>query len=470
MKKLTPGILAGTAVLALSVTTLQPAQANPAKDDTSRSTATGRPDNRPGPLTERQDTLRRKALDHARQRLRPAGEAAGRRRHREDGQGPEGGHRLPHLLRVPREQDRQGLHGPLAVRRHRPGAQPDRPARPHAGQLDLLGAELRQGPLRLDVQRQRRVVQQLLPAAVERPVHAERDHRGLGHRARRRRDVRRQLGRGLRRRVGVHRRHRQRLVRRAEGGRQDRRPDRVLPRPVRPVGPLRLRRRRQLQRAGRLHRPLPGHPRRRGRGGRWRSPGRRRDLVAPLVRQPGRLRADRPQHRPVRRHPDRQHRHLDRRLHRRAGERRPRRVRPRVRPRPRAPGLLRHQRRREQHGVLDAHVVRLLARPRRRDQRGHRDGPGPDGSGGEVRAGLARLLRGRPRPQRDGQPGPGAAHLRRPLHHRERGGPGGQGEPARQDHDRRLHDPARGQPRLVVGPRRQPEQHAHPRRSRPPRR
>ncbi len=31
---------------------------------------------------------------------------------------------------------------------------------------------------------------------------------------------------------------------------------------VRQVGPLRLRQGRQLQRAGRLHRPLPGHPRR----------------------------------------------------------------------------------------------------------------------------------------------------------------------------------------------------------------
>ena len=41
---------------------------------------------------------------------------------------------------------------------------------------------------------------------------------------------------------------------------------------VRPVGPLRLRRRRRLQRARRLHRPLPGRARRRGRGGRRRPP------------------------------------------------------------------------------------------------------------------------------------------------------------------------------------------------------
>ena len=68
---------------------------------------------------------------------------------------------------------------------------------------------------------------------------------------------------------------------------------RRLPRRLRQVGPLRLRRRQELQRAGRLHRPLPGDPRRRGRGGRRVA---RRDLVAPLVRQRHRLR----QHRPLR--------------------------------------------------------------------------------------------------------------------------------------------------------------------------
>ena len=65
------------------------------------------------------------------------------------------------------------------------------------------------------------------------------------------------------------------------------------------------------------------------------APGRRRHLVAPLVRQPDRRGRHRPDRQQVRWHPDRQHRHLDRRLHRRARERRPRRVRPRVRPRPR---------------------------------------------------------------------------------------------------------------------------------------
>ena len=38
--------------------------------------------------------------------------------------------------------------------------------------------------------------------------------------------------------------------------------DRGVPGRVRPVGPLRLRRRRRLRRAGRLHRPLPGGARR----------------------------------------------------------------------------------------------------------------------------------------------------------------------------------------------------------------
>ena len=57
---------------------------------------------------------------------------------------------------------------------------------------------------------------------------------------------------------------------------------------VRPVGPLRLRRRRQLQRARRLHRPLPDRPRGRRPGRRRPVPGRGRDLVAPLVRVPGR--------------------------------------------------------------------------------------------------------------------------------------------------------------------------------------
>ena len=82
-------------------------------------------------------------------------------------------------------------------------------------------------------------------------------------------DLRRQRRRGQRRLVGLHRRLGRRLVR-LDGGHHDHRPDRHVPGAVRRVGPLRLRRRRRLQRGRRLHRPLPGRARRRGRGGRRR--------------------------------------------------------------------------------------------------------------------------------------------------------------------------------------------------------
>ncbi|HEY0644810.1 MAG TPA: immune inhibitor A domain-containing protein [Nocardioides sp.] len=65
MKKLAPGILAGTATLALGLTALSPAVAAPTPTtDTSRDSAGAahRPDNRPGPLTKRQDKRRAKAL------------------------------------------------------------------------------------------------------------------------------------------------------------------------------------------------------------------------------------------------------------------------------------------------------------------------------------------------------------------------------------------------------------------------
>ena len=99
--------------------------------------------------------------------------------------------------------------------------------------------------------------------------------------------------------------------------------DQGRPGDVRPVGPLRLRRRRQLQRARRLHRPLPDRARRRRPGRRRPAAGRGRHLVAPLVRLRHHAGADRPGRQPARRHPDRRHRHLGRRLHHPAGERRP---------------------------------------------------------------------------------------------------------------------------------------------------
>ena len=77
-----------------------------------------------------------------------------------------------------------------------------------------------------------------------------------------------------------------RVGRRPEGQGPHRRADQGRPGVVRPVGPLRLRRRRQLQRARRLHRPLPDRPRRRRPGRRRPAPGRGRHLEPPLVRLP----------------------------------------------------------------------------------------------------------------------------------------------------------------------------------------
>ena len=63
MKKLVPGVLAGTATLALGLTALSPAVASPTNDSPRDSAgSTHRPDNRPGPLTGRQEERRDKAL------------------------------------------------------------------------------------------------------------------------------------------------------------------------------------------------------------------------------------------------------------------------------------------------------------------------------------------------------------------------------------------------------------------------
>ncbi|WP_109510362.1 immune inhibitor A domain-containing protein [Nocardioides speluncae] len=66
MKKLAPGLLAGTAALAVSVlSVLQPAQADPTSADSHEpvgAISEHRPDNRPGPFTEREQKLRQKAL------------------------------------------------------------------------------------------------------------------------------------------------------------------------------------------------------------------------------------------------------------------------------------------------------------------------------------------------------------------------------------------------------------------------
>ena len=64
MKKLAPGLLAGTAALALSITALQPAEANTAERSRNEGGAAvkSKRDNRPGPLTKQQNRLKAKAL------------------------------------------------------------------------------------------------------------------------------------------------------------------------------------------------------------------------------------------------------------------------------------------------------------------------------------------------------------------------------------------------------------------------
>ena len=63
LKKLATGLLAGTAALALSITMLQPAQANPSdRSPQEGAAAKSKPDNRPGPKTKQQKRLREKAL------------------------------------------------------------------------------------------------------------------------------------------------------------------------------------------------------------------------------------------------------------------------------------------------------------------------------------------------------------------------------------------------------------------------
>ena len=125
------------------------------------------------------------------------------------------------------------------------------------------------------------------------------------------------------------------------------------------------------------------------------APRARRDLVAPLVRvlhQHRRRRARRSTG--IGGVQDRDVELLDRRLHDRAGERRRRRVRARVRARPRSPGRVRHvgqhRRRRERHGLLDAHVQRLV-RQQRHGVRGHRRPAVPHERLGQVPARVAQL-------------------------------------------------------------------------------
>ncbi|MCF6379836.1 immune inhibitor A [Nocardioides KLBMP 9356] len=80
MKKLVPGIIAGTATLALGMSALSPAVAVPSNDTpTARDATRVKPDNRPGPMTKKQDRLREKALamlDNGSAKLRQRAEGA----------------------------------------------------------------------------------------------------------------------------------------------------------------------------------------------------------------------------------------------------------------------------------------------------------------------------------------------------------------------------------------------------------
>src|SRR5688500_7009294 len=62
VKKLATGLVAGSAVLAVSAVALPVATASPASESSGAVASAPRPDNRPGPLTAGQDTLRAKAI------------------------------------------------------------------------------------------------------------------------------------------------------------------------------------------------------------------------------------------------------------------------------------------------------------------------------------------------------------------------------------------------------------------------
>ena len=125
----------------------------------------------------------------------------------------------------------------------------------------------------------------LLPGAVVRPLHVDGPGLELGPGRRDGRRLRRERapdGRGRRRRQRRRLPRRRRALQALAASGNYGGLDLAQGRPCRP---LRLRRRRRLRGAGRLHRPLRHRPRRRGRGGRRRRPGRRRHLEPPLVRE-----------------------------------------------------------------------------------------------------------------------------------------------------------------------------------------
>ena len=307
MKRRTRGMLA---VAAASVTVVSGVAFAPAAiaapADDSTPAAAQRLDNRPGPLTERQNERRKAA-----QKLILSGQASPG----EDGvvqladdkyyeASVTGTGRLFTILSEFGDQASGKLGstpGPL----HNEIPEPDRAVNNSTHWM----ADFDTGVLRGPLLRRRRVVRGLLHEAVGGRVHGRRRGERLGEGARQRVDLRRQRGRGLRRLVAVHRGLRQRLVRAqvAAGKTVDEIKAELASFDVwdryDADGDG------ELRRARRLPRPLPGRARRRGRGRRRRRAGRGRDLVAPLVRELHRLRHDRPRGCEVRRRADRRHRH-----------------------------------------------------------------------------------------------------------------------------------------------------------------
>ena len=195
----------------------------------------------------------------------------------------------------------------------RPGPRPefDSATRSHGGQHDNLDARFQPGVLHEPVVLRRAVRgldAQFLHRAVVQPLHRQRRRHRLGASALQRGALRPQLLRQHRvpADVAIRSRCGECLVQRPDRGGQDAGADQHLPVAVRRLGSLRLQRRRQLQRARRLHRSLPGDPsgRRRGDGRRCAIGGC--DLESSLVRllrceRPGRSRSARVRRRPHRR-------------------------------------------------------------------------------------------------------------------------------------------------------------------------
>ena len=201
------------------------------------------------------------------------------------------------------------------------------------------------------------------------------------------------------------------MGRRPEGRGPHRRADQGRPGVLRPVGPLRLRRRRQLQRARRLHRPLPDRPRRWRPGRRRPAAGRGRHLVAPLVRLP-------------------EHRPTGPATNKRGGTQigntglwvgdytiQPEngglsRLRPRVRPRPRPAGPLRH-RRRPARTPSNWWTLMAQSRRRRRATRASAPAPADLGAWDKLQLGWLDYEIVARRPEPDARPRPARVQLRR---------------------------------------------------------